>query len=151
MCFSTQKLILFTWEDLNYKCTRFALIKADYSCLELYKFSFYTKRWDIATVEFWIMFDVLEITVLFFFYNFIPTVGSAFLCFGWIFISLGEPFLIWVPQTWSGSLWCQKRDSSAMAQWKAGPLWPGGQCAQIHPRRQTIPCGHDYALICPST
>lgn len=25
------------------------------------------------------MFDVLEITVLFFFYNFIPTVGSAFL------------------------------------------------------------------------
>lgn len=40
------------------------------------------------------MFDVLEISVFFFFYNFIPTVGSAFLCFGWIFISLGEPFLI---------------------------------------------------------
>lgn len=98
----------------------------------------------------WIVFDVLEITVLFFFY-FILTVGAVFLCFGWISISLGELFLIWVPQTWSGSLWCQKWDSSAEAQWKAGPLRSGGQSAQIHPKRATIPNEHNSALVCPST
>lgn len=40
------------------------------------------------------VFDVLEIAVLFIFFYFILTIGSVFLCFGWVSISLGKPFLI---------------------------------------------------------
>lgn len=65
-----------------------------------------------------IVFDVLLIAVLFFPY-FVQTIGCQLLCFGWISISFGKPFLIWMPQTWSGSLWCQKWDSNTGAQWLA--------------------------------
>lgn len=58
--------------------------------------SSYTVRWKhphfVSKKAFWIIFDVLEITVLFFY--FILTAGSVFLCLGWISISLGELFLI---------------------------------------------------------
>lgn len=89
--------------------------------------------------------NLICLKLLYYFFYFRQTVGSVFLCFGRISISLGELFLIWVPQTWSGSLWCQKWDSNAEAQWKAGPHWSGGHCAQIHPKRPTIPNGHSSA------
>lgn len=44
-------------------------------------------------MAFWIAFDVLEICCIIFFY-FIQTVGSVFLCIGWISIPLGKLFLI---------------------------------------------------------
>lgn len=96
-----------------------------------------------------IVFDVLEITVLFFLFY-----PHYWLCVSlpWLDIhfswraapNLCATDLVWITLG-------QKWDSNAEAQWKAGPLWSGGQCAQICPKRPTFPNGHNSALVCPST
>lgn len=84
-------------------------------------------RWEKSTVAFWITSGVHEncciIIIIIIFFYFMPTAGSVALCFGPLSVSLGKGLLIRVAQTWSRSDWCQKWDSSAEAQWKAGPLW----------------------------
>ena len=60
---------------------------------EVYDVILYCKV-ETSTVAFWNVLNVLEMTVLFFFFYFILTAGSVFLCIGWVSIFLGELFLI---------------------------------------------------------
>lgn len=94
-------------------------------------------------LSFCIIFDVVKTCV---FFPILARLGFAFLCFGWISVFFGEALLIWVPQAWSETLWCQNWNSSTEAQWKAGPLWSHKRCAQIHPKRLTMPLRHNSAL-----
>lgn len=74
-----------------------------------------------------IVFDVLEITVLFFLFYPNYWLRVSLLWLGIHFFWQAVPNLSATDLV--GIILGQKWDSNAETQWKAGPLWSGGQCA----------------------
>lgn len=84
-------------------------------------------------MAFLIAFDVLKITVLFFLFY-----PNYWLCVSLLWLDMHFSWRAAPNRSATDLVWItlgQKWDSNAEAQWKAGPLWSGGQCAQICPKR----------------